>query len=239
MKRFLRFAAVVLALLLCMGGGIFLWKSGFFQAVTSLPALQDYIAKFSPYSHLCFFLLQFLSVVIAPIPSNISAAAGGVIFGTWPAFFLTYGAVLSASLLVFLLARTLGQSFADKLVNRKISDKYLAVIRAKADVFLILAFVLPFFPDDLICILAGLTAIPTKRFLILCALGRPWGLLVASAVGGATLSLPVWAMALLGVIGLAVFLLGLKNGDKVEQRVLQKLRRPAQDDTSKVQPKEK
>ena len=149
MKHLLKITSAVLVLLLCALGGVFLWRSGFFAALSSQQALQDYISQFAPYSHLCFFLLQFLSVVLAPIPSNLSAAAGGMLFGTWPSFFLTIAAVLSASLLVFLLARALGQSFADRLVSRAISDKYLSIVRAKTDTFLILAFLLPFFPDDL------------------------------------------------------------------------------------------
>ena len=109
MKHLLKITSAVLVLLLCALGGVFLWRSGFFAALSSQQALQDYISQFAPYSHLCFFLLQFLSVVLAPIPSNLSAAAGGMLFGTWPSFFLTIAAVLSAALLVLLLARALGQ----------------------------------------------------------------------------------------------------------------------------------
>lgn len=88
MKHLLKITSAVLVLLLCALGGVFLWRSGFFAALSSQQALQDYISQFAPYSHLCFFLLQFLSVVLAPIPSNLSAAAGGMLFGTWPSFFL-------------------------------------------------------------------------------------------------------------------------------------------------------
>ncbi len=87
MKHLLKITSAVLVLLLCALGGVFLWRSGFFAALSSQQALQDYISQFAPYSHLCFFLLQFLSVVLAPIPSNLSAAAGGMLFGTWPSFF--------------------------------------------------------------------------------------------------------------------------------------------------------
>ena len=105
MKKKKQSLILVLALLLLLGGGLFLYRSGFFQAATSAEGLQEYIRRFAPYSHLIFFLLQFLSVVLAPIPSNISAAAGGVLFGTWPSFWLTFGAVMAGSLLVFWLAR--------------------------------------------------------------------------------------------------------------------------------------
>mgnify|MGYP005802260995 CR=1 FL=1 len=223
MKKRARIILVAIVLLLCGAGGWFLYRSGFF-ALTSAEELQNYISRFAPYSHLCFFLVQFLSVVLAPIPSNLSAAAGGVLFGTWPAFFLTFGAVAAGSMLVFWLARTLGRDFADRVVSRRLSEKYLDIIHAKATVFLILAFLFPFFPDDVLCILAGLTDLSFRRFALIVLLTRPWGLLFASALGGAALSVPLWAMVPIGLAGLALFLLGLRYADRLEGAVLKRLR---------------
>uniref|UniRef100_UPI0025E5E9DF TVP38/TMEM64 family protein n=1 Tax=uncultured Dialister sp. TaxID=278064 RepID=UPI0025E5E9DF len=106
--------------------------------------------------------------------------------------------------LVFWLARVLGQRFVERLVNQRVADKYLEVIRRKRDIFLILVFLFPFFPDDLICILAGLTDIPLHRFFLIVLLTRPWGLLVACALGGSVLTIPVWAMLLLGAFSIAL-----------------------------------
>lgn len=212
------------ALLLLVGGGWFLYGTGFFQAVASLDTLRAYIVRFAPYSHLTFFLVQLLSVVLAPIPSNITAAAGGLLFGTWPAFLLTFGAVTAGSLLTFSLARVLGRDFADRLVSRKLSEKYQNTLRTKAPVFLALAFLFPFFPDDMLCILAGLTNLSFRHFAVIVLLTRPWGLLFASALGGATLNLPPWAMVPIGLLGLILFLLGLKHGDRLEEMILRRLK---------------
>lgn len=217
-------------LLLLAGGGWFLYSSGFFHAARSLDTLRAYIVNFAPYSHLLFFLVQFLSVVLAPIPSNITAAAGGVLFGTWPSFLLTFGAVVAGSLLVFQLARALGRDFTDRIVSQKMSEKYQNVLRAKAPVFLTLAFLFPFFPDDMLCILAGLTNLSFRRFAAIVLLARPWGLLFASALGGSTLGLSPWVMVPIALLGAALFLLGLKYGDKVEETILQRLRERRQEE---------
>ena len=119
-----RIVLLLAVALLLVGGGLFLYQTGFFAAAASMEGLREYIDRFAPYSHLCLFFVQFLSVVLAPIPSNVTSVAGGLLFGTWPAFLLTYAAVVAGSLLVFTLARGLGQDFADRLVSRKLSEKY-------------------------------------------------------------------------------------------------------------------
>lgn len=224
MKNRQKLLILAAVLLLLAGGGWFLYASGFFRAARSLDGLRAYIVHFAPYSHLAFFLVQLLSVILAPIPSNITAAAGGVLFGTWPAFLLTFGAVVAGSLLVFWLARVLGRDFADRLVSRKLSEKYQDVLRTKAPVFLVLAFLFPFFPDDMLCILAGLTKLSFRRFTVIVLLTRPWGLLFASALGGSTLSLPPWVMVPIALAGLGLFLLGMKYGNRVERSILNRLK---------------
>ena len=220
MKKRTWFLTLLSTVLLLTMGGILLWRTGFFQAATSLSGLQDYLTAFSPYSHLVFFLLQLASVIIAPIPSNVTALAGALLFGALFAFLLTWAAVVLGSFVVFLLARRLGQAFVDRFVSQTLSDRYLEVIPRKRDVFLAMAFLFPFFPDDILCILAGLTEISLPRFLVLVILFRPWGLLVASAVGGSVVSIPLWGMVLLGLGGLSIFLLGMKYGDRLEEALL-------------------
>ena len=224
MKRYSWPLTLLLTLALLGGGGYFLWRTGFF-AITSLDGMRTYIQNFAPCSHLIYFLIQLASVILAPIPSNLTAMAGGLLFGAWLSFLLTAGAVILGSMIVFLLARVLGRSFADRFVSQRISERYLEIIRRKRDVFLALVFLFPFFPDDLICILAGLTDIPPLRFLVLVTLTRPWGLLVACALGGSVISIPIWAMVLIGAVGLVLFLVALKYGDRWEAALLERFQK--------------
>lgn len=191
-QKTIRWLFLLAAVLLCAGGGLFLWRSGFFQAAASQESLRAYIQQFSPYSHLCFFLVQLLSVVLAPIPSNITALAGGVLFGTWPSFLMTFAAVALGSVLVFTLARGLGREAVNRLVGRKVSEKYREVIQAKTDVFLVLAFLFPFSPT-MCC--ASWRGSPTSRWAAsrsLCCLPgpgacwwpAPWGAPPSPCPGG-------------------------------------------------------
>ncbi len=215
----------VAAVLLLGGCVLGLYLTGFFEAASSAEGIKAYIEQSAPWSHLVFFFLQLVSSIVAPIPSNITALAGAILFGTIPAFLLTWSAVILGSLIVFFLARALGQDWVSRFVGRKLSSRYLDVIRRKRDAFLFMAFLFPFFPDDILCILAGLTDISWKRFLMLCLVARPWGLLVSCAVGGSALEFPLWAMILLGILGVAVFVFALIYGDKIEEKLVEKFRR--------------
>ncbi len=208
------------AILLLVGCLLALYLSGFFRATGSGEAMREFIQAQAPWSHLVYFLLQLISIILAPIPSNIIALAGAVLFGTWPAFLLTWSAVALGSVIMFFLARGLGQKFVARLVSRKLSDKYLHLIRRKRDIFLFLAFLFPFFPDDILCILSGLTDISWKRFVVLVLVARPWGLLFACGLGGSVLDVPLWGLILLGAAGVAVFVLAMIYGDRIEQWLL-------------------
>lgn len=227
LKRTAAWAAVLLLFLfLCWG----LWSTGFFSVLHSPQGMRDYIGRFAPYSHLVFFLLQLSSVIVAPIPSNLTTVAGGLLFGCWPSFLITTAAVILGSAMVFQLSRNLGQAFARRFISGKTWQRYGKVIQKKRDTFLFLAFLFPFFPDDILCIMAGLTDMPFRRFLLLVVLGRPWGLLVSAAVGGSAVSIPWWGMLLLGVGGLTIFLLALWYGDRVEANLIRRLERPGRSD---------
>ena len=76
----------------------------------------------------------------------------------------------------------------------------------------------------MLCILAGLTDLSFRRFALIVLLTRPWGLLFASALGGSTLGLPPWVMAPIALVGAALFLLGMKYGDKMEEMLLRRLK---------------
>lgn len=188
-------------------------------------SIRDWVDQFSPWGELVFFGLQLMSVIIAPIPSNITAAAGGLLFGFPKGFLITICAVVIGSCTTFSLARLLGQDFVQGLVSKKLSSRYLDIIQRKRDVFLVLVFLFPFFPDDIICILAGLTDIPFRRFVIIVLLARPWGLMVASALGGTAFALPTWAIPVAAVALALLFYLGLKYGDRIEAELIRRFKK--------------
>lgn len=207
------------------GGGYALWKNGFFEKINSVEALREVIAGTGMWAGGVYFALQMMTVIIAPIPSNISMMAGALALGFWPAMILGVLAVGVGSVIVFLAARALGKKAVQRFLDKGVMDKYLPIIEEKQDMFLFLTMLFPFFPDDALCMLAGLTNIPLGRFVVIMALSRPWGLIVAALMGSGSISLPIWAWAVIGVAGLFIFYFAMKYSAQIEEALLRFVRK--------------
>lgn len=212
-RRILLGVGILLPLL---GLVLFLWRTGAFQAMRSVEEFRAYIERFGIWAYLIFWLIQFISVVVAPIPGNVVTVVGAVAFGFWWGTLLSVTANFCASILVFVLVRRFGQNFARRLAGKHMT-RYHELFTRKRDSFLFLTILLPFFPDDVICMLAGLTEIPFTRFLIILITAKPWGLIVSSAAGAIGTQMPLPVLIIFGILCILLFVFGLKYGDRVEE----------------------
>ena len=218
-KRARRIALAVLVVLALAAGVFALYRNGWFERIDSVEELRALIDRAGAFAGIVFFLLQMLTVIIAPIPSNVTMMAGALALGFWQAMLLGIAAIWAGSMLMFLLARRLGHRAVQRWMDHGIIENYLPVIEDKQDMFLFLTLLFPFFPDDMLCILAGLTSMPTARFAGIMLLARPWGLIFAALLGSGELSLPAWGWAvMLGVLAV-IFVLAMKYSWQIEERL--------------------
>lgn len=217
----LRVALVLLVIAALTAAGVALYKSGWLEKINSVEDLRELLDSAGPLASVVYFVLQMMTVIIAPIPSNISMMAGALALGFWKAMILGVLAVIAGSVIVFLAARRLGRNAVQRFMDRGTMEKYLPVIEEKQDMFLFLTMLFPFFPDDAICMLAGLTNISLKRFTVIMACTRPWGLVFAALLGSGAFSMPVWGWAAISIPLAAIFILALKYSAQIENRLFE------------------
>lgn len=224
--RAARIVLIVLAIAAAAAACVYaLWRSGWLERLNSVEDLREMIAATGIWGGLVYFLMQMMTVIVAPIPSNVTMMAGALALGFWQAMALGVLAVLTGSVIVFLAARRLGRRSVQRFVDSSVMEKYLPVIEEKQDTFLFLTLLFPFFPDDAICILAGLTSIPLRRFVCIMVVTRPWGLVFAALLGSGAFTMPVWAWAALAVPMIAIFVLAMRYGDRIESWLFEKFRK--------------
>lgn len=224
-KRLARWALIAVALLALAGAGYALVKSGLLEEINSVEDLRALIGRAGPMAGVAYFLLQMMTVIVAPIPSNVTMMAGALALGFWPAMILGVLAVICGSAIVFLAARALGRNAVQRFLDRGVMERYLPVIEEKQDMFLFLTMLFPFFPDDALCILAGLTTISLRRFVLILAAARPWGLVFAALLGSGSIQMPVWGWVLLAVPMIAVFILAMRYSRQIEEKLFSLFRR--------------
>ncbi|MBQ9573664.1 MAG: TVP38/TMEM64 family protein [Synergistaceae bacterium] len=143
----------------------------------------DELRKLGEGSEWLFVAVQVLQVVIAPIPGQAAAFAGGFIFGFWKGWGLTTLGLVIGSLIAMVLARLLGISLVRKIVPESIIQRFDKVISDGGYMTFFMIFLLPALPDDAVCFLAGLTKLKILPLSLVCLLGRAPGMAVLSLTG--------------------------------------------------------
>ncbi len=225
LPKWLIWALVALAALALVALYLWLKQAGYLKVFESQEALQAYISSFGIWAPLMFFLLQTAQVIVAPIPGNVTALAGGAMFGFWPALAISTAATVVGSALAFGLARLFGRPLVVRLVGEATVTKYVDAFAKKSTFLLAAMFLIPFFPDDALCLIAGLTAIRWLPFLVIVIITRPPGLVVSTLVGSGDLVMPVWGWVLIGIAAAALMFVSFKYGDKINDWIMGKLGR--------------
>jgi len=151
---------------------ILLWQplSLFFENPDRLKNLIESYGIFAP---LVFIVLQIIQIILAPIPGQITTVLGGWLFGTWGGIFYNSISIIFGSFLAFLIGRKFGRPVIKYFVSSPTIKKFDKFTNSRQSLLVIfLIFLLPFFPDDAICFLAGLTSIPLYLLVMVAILGR-------------------------------------------------------------------
>jgi uncharacterized membrane protein YdjX (TVP38/TMEM64 family) len=186
--------------------------------------MQTYVKGYGAIAPLIFFIIQTLQVIVVPIPGNVTAFVGGALFGLWDSFLLSMLGLLTGSLIAFTLARLIGRNLVEIFVKKNIIEKYIDSLSGKYTIGLFILFLLPFFPDDALCFIAGLTSITYPIFIVLVLGGRSIGMIFASLTGSGTINIEWWGWAIIiSISGIFIFLT-FKYGDKIEAWLLLKMK---------------
>ncbi len=196
-----------------------LQKTGFFEVVKSPERLQEYLEKSGALMPIFYTVLQFLQVVVLPIPSIVSTVAGVALFGAFKTTVYSLIGILLGSFLAFFIGRKWGNRAVSWIVGEDTLKKWQRKLKGKDNLFLTAMFLLPLFPDDILCFLAGISSMSTKYFLTVITLSR---ILAITATCYSFDFIPfntwwgimLWVIFFVGII--LLFILVYKNMDKIQ-----------------------
>ena len=208
-------ALIGLVLLLVVAG--FLWGPELYRLLEDREAIQDWVAGFGPWGPLLSILLNTLQVLLAPIPGQTLGLVNGYLYGVLLGTLYSLVGVMLGSLIAMTLGRWFGRPLVGRLVGPDTLERWDRVARRQGPAFFFLIFLFPFFPDDVICFMIGLSPLAIPYMLLLAALGRLPGLVVASWVGAYATSLPWWGWVLIGAGGVVLAVAFWRYQEQLEQ----------------------
>ncbi len=209
------FAIIVTALLYV------LQSVGFWDKVSSVEDLRAYIATFGSYAVIATVIMQVLQVVVLPIPGVVAIGAAVALFGPLKGGIISFVGIMIGSLIGFFIGRVFGYKAASWLVGKESLDKGLKSVKGKDKVILTFMFIFPFFPDDVLCFVAGLSSMSKTYYIIMITVARLIAVFTtAYSINGSIIpyntwwGILIWAalIAAVGVISYIVY----KNGEKIE-----------------------
>ena len=180
----LKFILFVLVIILL---SLLLWTP-FKSFLSSQQSLEDFVLKFGILAPIIFIFIVILQVLFAPIPGQLTGLASGYIFGALFGTIYSMVGLIIGSWIAFTLSRRYGRPFVEKVVKKETLKKFDKILLKNGLFTLFLIYLLPIFPDDAICYVAGLSKIKIKDLVIISAIGRLPGFIILNLVGAKLIS---------------------------------------------------
>ena len=202
-KSFLKISFVLIVLTAVLGAGyLILLKTGLWEKFNSPQKLQTLILDLGFWGRFAFVFLQFLQVSLIPIPSPVLIIAGSLIYGPLEAGLLSISGILLGSTLAFALGRIFGKKLVVFMVGKEAEIKWREFLTECKYTFVVM-MILPFFPDDILCMVAGLTDMSWNFFMLTQIIIRPISIFLVSYFSSGNIipysgwGLIVWALIII------------------------------------------
>ena len=169
---------------------LFVMNPEWFSAIRSLLSL-DSLSRLAEYFRSLGIWAPFISIglmiaqgIIAPLPSFVITAANGLAFGIPLGIVISWTGGMAAAIVMFILARMFGASYVEKITKK--SDLLSKANRYSGEngFFLILiARIIPIVSFDIISLIAGLSTIKFRSFILATGIGQLPGTILYTIVG--------------------------------------------------------
>ncbi len=157
---------------------IVLWACGIvtFSGGFSFNSEKFEVLSTAWYGYLLFYVIHVIGTLLlcfAPIGTLAFLTLGLVAYGPGLAtFLLLLAGVVTSSILLDFVGRFGGHKFAEKIFGDERFAKGQKILKEKGMIYLPIMYLLPLFPDDLLCCLAGTVKINFWYHLVIIIFGR-------------------------------------------------------------------
>jgi uncharacterized membrane protein YdjX (TVP38/TMEM64 family) len=175
------------------------------QWFSDLDAVTASIKGYGLWGPAILFVLFVLQTFLAFIPGQALMIASGFVYGFTGGTLITWISLVIGGQVAFWLARYYGRPFAEKWIAAPVLDRWDKSAAGRGIGFYVVTLVMPFFPNDAMCYVAGLGNMSPRRFLTANIIGRGIASFLTVIVGAYSKQIPglIW-IAIIGFIVLGI-----------------------------------
>lgn len=222
-KFIFKLSVIILLLFALAFSVLYILKiTGVSDRIDTIEDLRNYVSSFGYLAAVIYIILNFLQVVVLPIPGVVSIGAGVALFGEFKTFIFAFIGITLGSIAAFFIGKILGYKVVKWLIGEDTLQKWLNAVKGKDKIVLTFMFLFPFFPDDVLCFVAGISSMSSGYFLIMITVTRLLStLLTAYSLSGNLIpfntwwGILIWAVIVAVTVTLTVII--YKYGDKIEK----------------------
>ena len=185
---------------------------------TDAEFIKEEIESYGNFGKFIYVVINFLQTTLIPITNIPTIFAGTYVYGPLDAANLAIIGVLVGSVVSFYIGRIFGTKLLIWILGEQKLNKYLEMMKGRENVVFFLTMLLPGFPDDIICMVAGITPMRFRFFAITLLITRTLPIYL-TAYGASVIPLDsVWGWVVWISIYVIVFYAGqkiLRNWDAI------------------------
>jgi uncharacterized membrane protein YdjX (TVP38/TMEM64 family) len=185
-KKASAFGKLLILLLIIIGLPVvmFLFGKDTIFNVDYLSQLPYTLAEHKVLAFLILVFLQMLQIIICFIPGQPIQFASSYLFGIFGGYLISLIGAIIGSIITFKIAEILGSDAMHLLFGENRVKDYMNKLNSgKALIIILLIYMIPGIPKDLVSYVAGISEIRLRPFLIFSTLGRTPGLLESLLIG--------------------------------------------------------
>lgn len=214
MKRLIPILKLIIMLLIVVGLPLYLYLAypEFLQQFRTMESVNEFLARYETVGIFVYVGLQIVQILVSVLPGQVIQFAGGYAFGFWIGYLLAMIGIGLGTSLSFYLARILGRDAMHVIFGEERITKFVNLLNSKrAFAIILVLFIIPGIPKDLITYAAGVSEFRFRTFLILSMAGRTPALMISVMMGSMLHRGSYFGMIMLGIGAVAAFIFCIVN----------------------------
>lgn len=119
-----------------------------------------------------YFFICFLQPIMLPFPEPVTIMAGSLVLGRFNGAIIGFLGTTLGIITMYFISKYIGNKFLLRFIKKDSLDKFNNYIIKNETLILLLLFVFPLLPDEVICIGSGIAKLNPYKFIFIALLSK-------------------------------------------------------------------